>query len=97
MCTYMHDFQKLPYYMLIGACVINRANMINYRQPKMFLLSLQLKSLNMSDFINQETFKLRDVTEDAKLIIKCVRDLTSGRKADYTLIHFIEIFKGICK
>ena len=45
-------------------------------------------------FICQETFKLRDVTEDAKLIIKCVRDLTSGRKADYTLIHFIEIFKG---
>ena len=50
--------------------------------------------MSSKSFELQETFKLRDVTEDAKLIIKCVRDLTSGRKSDYTLIHFIEIFKG---
>lgn len=43
----------------------------------------------------QETFKLRDVTEDVKAIIRCVKDLTSGRNSDFTLIHFVEMFKGI--
>ena len=26
-----------------------------------------------------------------------MRDLTSGRRSDYTLIHFVEIFKGECR
>ncbi|WAQ98944.1 BLM-like protein [Mya arenaria] len=43
----------------------------------------------------QETFKLRDVTEDVKLIIKGVQDLTAKRyNSDFTLIHFVEMFKG---
>lgn len=43
----------------------------------------------------QDTFKLRDVSEDVKVIVNCVRDLTSrGRNSDFTLIHFVEMFKG---
>jgi hypothetical protein len=38
------------------------------------------------------------VTEDVKAIIKAVKDLTSGgnrRSNNYTLLHFVEIFRGI--
>jgi len=38
------------------------------------------------------------VTEDVKAIIKAVRDLTGGgnrRSNNYTLLHFVEIFRGI--
>ena len=51
--------------------------------------------LMVADNTFQETFKLRDVTEDVKAIIKCVKDLTTARRnSDYTLIHFVEMFKG---
>ncbi|XP_041370771.1 Bloom syndrome protein homolog [Gigantopelta aegis] len=43
---------------------------------------------------SKSSFKLRDVTEDCKVIVKCVGDLTSTRRANYTLLHFVEIFKG---
>ena len=39
-------------------------------------------------------FKLRDVTEDAKEVVKCVRQLTSSPRSNYTLLHFVELFKG---
>ena len=52
-------------------------------------------TFNVFYFQTQEAFKLRDVTEDVKVIIKCVQDLTSKRNSDYTLIHFTEMFKGM--
>lgn len=42
----------------------------------------------------QDSFKLRDVTEDVKLIIGAVKDLTEKRYSNFTLIHFVEMFKG---
>ncbi|XP_052240275.1 recQ-like DNA helicase BLM isoform X2 [Dreissena polymorpha] len=44
--------------------------------------------------ISKDSFKLRDVTEDVKVILACVRDLTANRYSDFTLIHFVEMFKG---
>ncbi|XP_076443905.1 uncharacterized protein LOC143282199 [Babylonia areolata] len=43
---------------------------------------------------SKEMFKLRDVTEDAKEVVKCVRELCSSPRNNYTLLHFVEIFKG---
>ncbi|XP_060083863.1 recQ-like DNA helicase BLM [Ylistrum balloti] len=46
---------------------------------------------------SKDMFQLRDVTEDAKEIIKCVRSITSSggrRGSDFTLLHFVEIFRG---
>ena len=45
-------------------------------------------------FAPQDMFKLRDVTEDAKEVVKCVRQLTSSPRSNYTLLHFVEHFKG---
>ena len=45
-------------------------------------------------FAPQDMFKLRDVTEDAKEVVKCVRQLTSSPRSNYTLLHFVELFKG---
>ena len=45
-------------------------------------------------FASQDMFKLRDVTEDAKEVVKCVRQLTSSPRSNYTLLHFVELFKG---
>jgi hypothetical protein len=44
----------------------------------------------------KESFQLRDVTDDVKCIIKGVKDLTnSGRRGNnYTLIYFVDIFRG---
>jgi len=39
-------------------------------------------------FAPQDMFKLRDVTEDAKEVVKCVRQLTSSPRSNYTLLHF---------
>ena len=49
-------------------------------------------------FCAQETFEEYDATEVAKTIVKGVREinLTSGRRQNYTLIHFIEVFRGNC-
>ncbi|XP_052100493.1 recQ-like DNA helicase BLM [Mytilus californianus] len=47
--------------------------------------------------VSKGTFTIRDVTEDVKEIIKAVKDLTSGgnrRSNNYTLLHFVEIFRG---
>ncbi|XP_048737766.2 recQ-like DNA helicase BLM isoform X2 [Ostrea edulis] len=46
--------------------------------------------------VSKESFQLRDVTDDVKGIIKGVKDLTnSGRRGNnYTLIYFVEIFRG---
>ncbi|XP_060601355.1 recQ-like DNA helicase BLM [Ruditapes philippinarum] len=55
----------------------------------------QVKQAICDNCVSKETFKLRDVTEDVKAIIRCVKDLTSTRRnSDYTLIHFVEMFKG---
>ncbi|KAK7116772.1 hypothetical protein V1264_002393 [Littorina saxatilis] len=43
---------------------------------------------------SKDMFKLRDVTEDAKEVVKCVKELTSSPRKNFTLIHFVEIFKG---
>lgn len=46
---------------------------------------------------SKDIFQLRDVTDDVKEIIKCVRSITStgGRRgSDFTLLHFVEIFRG---
>ncbi|GFN80529.1 Bloom syndrome protein homolog [Plakobranchus ocellatus] len=42
----------------------------------------------------KSTFSLRDVTLDAKEIVKCVKQINSGSRGSYTLIHLVEIFKG---
>ena len=45
----------------------------------------------------QGSFTIRDVTDDVKEIIKAVKDLTSGgnrRSNNFTLLHFVEIFRG---
>ncbi|XP_067665705.1 recQ-like DNA helicase BLM [Haliotis asinina] len=42
---------------------------------------------------SKDKFQLRDVTEDAKAIVKCVGELTSGRR-NFTMLHFVEVFKG---
>ncbi|CAG2221408.1 BLM [Mytilus edulis] len=47
--------------------------------------------------VSKGSFTIRDVTEDVKEIIKAVKDLTSGgnrRSNNYTLLHFVEIFRG---
>ncbi|XP_062613336.1 recQ-like DNA helicase BLM [Saccostrea cucullata] len=46
--------------------------------------------------VSKESFQLRDVTDDVKEIVKCVKDLTvNGRRGnDYTLIYFVDIFRG---
>lgn len=54
----------------------------------------QMRQAICDNCVSKDSFKLRDVTEDVKIIIKCVRDLTSGRNSDFTLIHFVEMFKG---
>ncbi|XP_053405296.1 recQ-like DNA helicase BLM [Mercenaria mercenaria] len=55
----------------------------------------QVKQAICDNCVSKDSFKLRDVTEDVKAIIQCVRDLTSSRRnSDYTLIHFVEMFKG---
>ncbi|XP_062602937.1 recQ-like DNA helicase BLM [Saccostrea cucullata] len=43
-----------------------------------------------------ESLQLRDVTDDVKKIVKCVKDLTvNGRRGnDYTHIYFVDIFRG---
>ncbi|XP_059159362.1 recQ-like DNA helicase BLM isoform X2 [Physella acuta] len=43
---------------------------------------------------NKDSFVQRDVTADAKEIVKCVKELNSNGRSNYTLIHFVEIFKG---
>ncbi|KAJ8304560.1 hypothetical protein KUTeg_018143, partial [Tegillarca granosa] len=43
------------------------------------------------------SFQLRDVTEDAKLIVQCVKLLTDNNKRrgnNFTLLHFVEVFRG---
>ncbi|XP_046358869.2 Bloom syndrome protein homolog [Haliotis rufescens] len=42
---------------------------------------------------SKDKFQLRDVTEDAKAVVKCVGELTSGRR-NFTMLHFVEVFKG---
>ncbi|CAL1527697.1 unnamed protein product [Lymnaea stagnalis] len=42
-----------------------------------------------------DLFSLRDVTTDAKEIVKCVKELNTSSRANYTLIHFVEVFKVI--
>ncbi|XP_005098478.1 Bloom syndrome protein homolog isoform X2 [Aplysia californica] len=42
---------------------------------------------------SKDSFNLRDVTQDAKEIVKCVRELNTPH-GNYTLIHILEIFKG---
>lgn len=44
----------------------------------------------------QETFHEVDITEVAKTIVKGVREvnLSSTRRQKYTLIHFMEVFRG---
>ena len=49
---------------------------------------------SLCHFAPQDTFKLRDVTEDAKEVVKCVRELTPNPRDNYTLLHFVEIFRG---
>lgn len=45
--------------------------------------------------LSKEAFSLRDVTEDCKKICAGVRDLTSRRNQNYTLIYIVDIFRGI--
>lgn len=54
----------------------------------------QVKAAICDNCVCKDSFKLRDVTEDVKIIIRCVQDLTKGRNSDFTLIHFVEMFKG---
>ncbi|XP_055892664.1 recQ-like DNA helicase BLM [Biomphalaria glabrata] len=42
----------------------------------------------------KDAFSLRDVTADAKEVVKCVKELNSSGRANYTLIHIVEVFKG---
>ncbi|UYV72533.1 BLM [Cordylochernes scorpioides] len=43
--------------------------------------------------LNKDEYKCQDVTEDAKAIVQCVKDLNS-RSQNFTMIHYIDIFKG---
>ncbi|XP_033749832.1 Bloom syndrome protein homolog isoform X2 [Pecten maximus] len=46
---------------------------------------------------SKDIFQLRNVTDDVKEIIKCVRSITSSggrRGSDFTLLHFVEIYRG---
>lgn len=47
-----------------------------------------------SGFTIQNSFETRDVTEDAKLVVKGVREMTAGRGRQFTLLHISEVFKG---
>ena len=57
-------------------------------------IKLGILMASLSHFALQDIFKLRDVTEDAKEVVKCVRELTPSPRDNYTLLHFVEIFRG---
>lgn len=43
----------------------------------------------------QEVYEKKDVTEDAKCIVNSVDTiLRTSRNKNFTLIHFLEVFKG---
>ncbi|KAK7481319.1 hypothetical protein BaRGS_00027399, partial [Batillaria attramentaria] len=44
---------------------------------------------------SKDSFSIRDVTDDAREVVRCVREITNGRgNSNHTLLHLIEIFKG---
>ncbi|CAG5118509.1 unnamed protein product, partial [Candidula unifasciata] len=42
----------------------------------------------------KDSFSVRDVSAEAKEIVKCVKELNARGNGNYTLIHILEIFKG---
>ncbi|OWF37785.1 Bloom syndrome protein-like [Mizuhopecten yessoensis] len=90
-------FQMVQYCENVADC--RRAQLLNYLGEHTFDRSGcgSFKGSMCDNCASKDLFQLRDVTEDAKQIIKCVRSLTSsgtGRNSDYTLLHFVEIFRG---
>ncbi|XP_050402456.1 recQ-like DNA helicase BLM [Patella vulgata] len=43
---------------------------------------------------SKDSFTLRDVTDDAKVIVQAVQDLASQPRNKLTLLHFVELIKG---
>ncbi|XP_052240276.1 recQ-like DNA helicase BLM isoform X1 [Dreissena polymorpha] len=52
----------------------------------------KIKGSICDNCISKDPLMLRDVTEDVKAIIACVKDLTAN--SDFTLKYFMEMFKG---
>ncbi|XP_049871565.1 Bloom syndrome protein homolog [Pectinophora gossypiella] len=44
--------------------------------------------------LNAQEYKPVDVTEECKLIVRCIRDATSGGRTPYTLLHIADALKG---
>ncbi|XP_065568464.1 recQ-like DNA helicase Blm [Artemia franciscana] len=42
----------------------------------------------------KEEFIVKDVTEDCKLIVKAIDEVCGNRRSNFTLLHFVEVFKG---
>nr|XP_022333521.1 Bloom syndrome protein homolog isoform X2 [Crassostrea virginica] len=73
-----------------------RAQLLNYFGERDFNREEcdSFKGAICDNCVSKEAFSLRDVTEDCKKICAGVRDLTSRRNQNYTLIYIVDIFRG---
>ncbi|KAK3098744.1 hypothetical protein FSP39_022633 [Pinctada imbricata] len=89
-------FRMVQYCENVADC--RRAQLLNYFGERDFDRETcdKFRGSICDNCVSKESFQLRDVTDDVKEIVKCVKDITMNgrRNNNYTLLHFVDIFRG---
>ncbi|KAJ0174957.1 hypothetical protein K1T71_009098 [Dendrolimus kikuchii] len=72
-----------------------RAQVLSYLGEKFNReLCKQSKRTSCDNCLNAQEFKPVDVTEECKLIVRCIREVNSTSRASFTLLHIADVLKG---